>query len=736
MASELKFLRGSYTKWSSLTKDADSFYIVEHRNESNEFVKYDLYLGDKFLCDGVSKEDLANAVNNLVNGAGEGYNTLKDLETKVKALETAVGTGSTVADKITAAIEKLDAEFNVTSDGGFVTVKVIEADGKLTNVAVTTNDIASAKKLSDLEAAVGAVFNSTDTVAKAIAANKTAIDTLKGDATTEGSVAKAVADAKASIISGASSDYNTLGKLEKKVKDVASAAKSYEIKAITSGLKANVKEAYGLFDEDGKQSGATINIYKDSSLKSVELVSEKPAEGEEGQEGYVPSATGQFLKFTYLTTEGQDNDVYLDVSSFLSESEFGHGLDVSSDGVVSVNVANATKTNTSALVDSGKNFLEFEADGDGNKALAVRSIDTDSTVLQKDIVVAGMTDQFGAGNYANGNVIKAGTDVYTILQNILCKELYPESVTSTQGNITSSVAQPTISLSQSGTVTYGTPCTLNSVTCGALTVTPTPSTVTGLTYGYSAADDDKADSSGTTITKNVTSSITDATYDLAVSFTGFNGQTGITTTGAGKDACKIENTALGFITMGENKISVTQTGPAVMGEIEKIESGYTVSNLGNTDASKKYSAVSALSKQLDRPTSTQSQTITGVLPCFYNISNGALVDNATTQMSLTTGKTFTEISVPSEVKAQKHFMFDFPADRTVSTFKVKDLQGNYVTFEAAYTQDTEVEKEINGIRMKYKRLQTTGSFVGDGMYQIELSTNLNTATINNVVKNN
>ena len=724
MANELKFLRGSYTKWSGLTKNPDSFYIVEHRNESNEFVKYDLYLGDKFLCDGVSKADLANAVTNLVNGAGEGYNTLKGLETKVKALETAVGTGGTVADKITAAIEKLDA--TVTSDGGgFVTVQVTETDGKLTNVAVTTNDIASAKKLSDLEAAVGAGFTSSATVADKIAYNKADIDVIKGEG--EGSIKKAVADAKASIISGASSDYNTLGKLEKKVNDVAAAAKSYEIKAITSGLSANVREAYKLVDEDGKQSGPTINIYNDSALQSVALVDTKPAEGEEGQDGYVPSKQGQFLMFDYLTTNNEHNIVYLDVSSFLAESEFGDGLDVV-NGNVSVNVGADTDTN--------KNFLDLEADGDGNKALAVRSIDTDSTILQKDIVVAGMSSQFGAGNYKNNDRIPAGTDIYTILQNILCKELYPESVKSTQGNITSSVAQPTISLSQSGIVTYGTPCTLNSVTCGALTVTPTPSKVTGLTYGYSAADDDKADSSGTTITKNVTSSITNANYDLAVSFTGFNGQASINATGEGKDACKIENTALGFITMGENKISVTQTGPAVRGEIEKIESGYTVSNLGNTDASKKYSAVAALSKQLDRPTSSDSKTITGVLPCFYNISNGSLIDGATVQMSLTTGKTFTEISVPSENVAKKHFMFDFPADRTVSTFKVKDLQGKYVTFEAAYTQNKEVEKVINGIKMNYKRLQTTGDFVGSGVYKIELSTNLNTATINNVVKNN
>ena len=724
MAKELKFLKGLYTNWTGLTKDADSFYIVEHRNESNEFVKYDLYLGDKFLCDGLSKADLTEAVSNLVSGATDGYNTLKGLETKVRALETAVDTGSTVADKITAAIEALDATKEGTSESGFVTVQVTEADGKLTDVSVTTKDIASAKKLSDLEAAVGDGFTSTDTVADKIAANKADIDVIKGEG--EGSIKKAVADAKSELLGDAATDYNTLGKLEDEIIKVSRDAKSYEIKAVT-GLSANVKEAYALFDEDGTQAGPTIKVYNDSALQSVELVNEKPAEGD------APSKKGQFLKFDYLTSNDEHNFVYLDVSSFLAESEFKDGLDVV-DGIVSVNVAEATKTNTVATVESGKNFLKLEKDGEGNKALAVRSIDTDSTILQKDIVVAGMTDQFGAGNYENGNVIKAGTDVYTILQNILCKELYPKSVKSTQGNITSSVAQPTISLSQSGTVTYGTPCTLNSVTCGALTVTPTPSKVTGLTYGYSAADDDKADSTSTTITKNVTSSITNANYELAVSFTGFNGQTGITATGEGKDACKIESTALGFITMGENKISVTQTGPAVRGEIEKIESGYTVSNLGNTDASKKYSAVAALSKELTRPTSTQSQTITGVLPCFYNISNGSLVNDVTTQMSLTTGKTFTEISVPSENVAKKHFMFDFPADREVSTFKVKDLQGNYVTFEAAYTQNTEVEKVINGIKMNYKRLQTTGDFVGSGMYQIELSTNLNTATINNVVK--
>ena len=119
-------------------------------------------------------------------------------------------------------------------------------------------------------------------------------------------------------------------------------AKTYSIAKVEgaelSDLGTNVKEAYKLIDEDNVKAGSYIPVYKDSSLKSVELVSEKPAVGEEGQEGYVPSATGQFLKFTYLTTEGKDNVVYLDVSLFLAETEFKNGLSVNGNGEVSVKV--------------------------------------------------------------------------------------------------------------------------------------------------------------------------------------------------------------------------------------------------------------------------------------------------------------------------------------------------------------------------------------------------------------
>ena len=89
-------------------------------------------------------------------------------------------------------------------------------------------------------------------------------------------------------------------------------AKTYSIAKATDEevgeLGANVKEAYKLVENGKDKAGAYIPVYKDSALQSVELVSEKPAEGGVG------TVQGQFLKFTYLTTKGQDKVVYLDVS--------------------------------------------------------------------------------------------------------------------------------------------------------------------------------------------------------------------------------------------------------------------------------------------------------------------------------------------------------------------------------------------------------------------------------------
>ena len=601
MANELKFLRGSYTKWSSLTKDANSFYIVEEQDG-----RFSLYLGEKLIADGLSKAMLASEVSRA-QGVEGGLNTRL---TTLEDLMGGEGAGS-VASQITSAIQNLDSGASGKSADELVTVKVTEVNGMLDTVVVTTNDIAKASELTALKNAVGEGFTPTDTVAKAIDANKKAIadevtrakaaekanaddiTTLKGSDKTPGSVAKAVKDAKDALLGDAAEGYNTLGKLEDKIIEVSGAAKTYSITSATTE-DVNVKEAYKLVDEEGNQVGATIKVYKDSSLKEVKL--------EE-----------QTLKFTYILANGSENTVGVDVSKFLSETEFKDGLDVV-NGNVSVNVGADTDTN--------KNFLDLEADGDGNKALAVRSIDTDSTILQKDIVVAGMSSQFGAGNYENGNVIPKGTNIYTILQNILCKELYADPK-STTGTMTASIAEPTVSLDKGDTVEVGTLVTMNSAIVSNSTVSTTPQTVEGMTYGYSVADDDKVDSTETTISKSWTTAATGGAYKMSATVTGFNADktTHVQTTPATVTAKTMPQTVLGCAAEGSNTITVSATGDTFTGSVEGIESVYHCSNLGHTDAAKKTTAIAKITNQVSNaPKSSKQVTVKGVYKYFMGYS--------------------------------------------------------------------------------------------------------------------
>ena len=230
-------------------------------------------------------------------------------------------------------------------------------------VKVNVKDVANADGLKLGDNGLYVDFTKTN---KAIKANKDAIDVLKGADTVVGSVAKSVKDAVDALdvtaIGGSGKVITTVSQndgkisataidlaaenvaataieasdktvavegtnvkaqvesLAKSIKSAVKDAKSYSITSISgeelTALGTNVKEAYKLVDEDGTQAGATIKIYKDSSLKEVNLV-------------------GQELQFTYILTDGSENTVGVDVSTFLAESEFKNGLEVV-DHVVNV----------------------------------------------------------------------------------------------------------------------------------------------------------------------------------------------------------------------------------------------------------------------------------------------------------------------------------------------------------------------------------------------------------------
>lgn len=90
---------------------------------------------EKVLTDGLAQEvkDRKAAIEGLVGGASEGYDTLKELETAVKDVDTklnnAIGQGGNVAEQITKAIEALDVP-DTAAAGKYVSA-VSETDGKI-----------------------------------------------------------------------------------------------------------------------------------------------------------------------------------------------------------------------------------------------------------------------------------------------------------------------------------------------------------------------------------------------------------------------------------------------------------------------------------------------------------------------------------------------------------------------------------------------------------------------------
>lgn len=125
--------------------------------------------GAEFTVDSQKYTTLSSVFDALINKISEA----KDLATA--ASSAASDAATSVQTTITTEIEKLDAtvrgslESNDTvSSGKHVGVKVVETDGKLTEVLVVENDIASAQSVTDLSSTVNTMQTQITNVQNAL----------------------------------------------------------------------------------------------------------------------------------------------------------------------------------------------------------------------------------------------------------------------------------------------------------------------------------------------------------------------------------------------------------------------------------------------------------------------------------------------------------------------------------------------------------------------------------------
>ena len=289
----------------------------------------------------------------IVSYNGEGAvddveSALTDIYGKLAAISGG-GTGS-IQQQITYAIEGLDVE--AISEAGKAIVSVSETDGK-------------------------------------IAATAGNVDAQYVDVNNAGDKFKiGGADPAATLTAQA-----TLEHLQGEIEAVKADAAKYTIDEVTNGVPENVAHRYQLSQSinggSATPAGKFIDIPKDSSLKEVYLGSANDKVNEtDGAVTKEPTTDAQSLNFVYHLETGKYKLVTIDVSKFLTQSEFENGLIVN-DGKVSVKV----DTDSETFLTVGANGVKLSGVKDAiNTAKGEAQTYTGTSIEALDSEIAAKTD--------------------------------------------------------------------------------------------------------------------------------------------------------------------------------------------------------------------------------------------------------------------------------------------------------------------------------------------------------
>ena len=140
--------------------------------------------------------------------------------------------------EVEKGIQAIDGKLSIKlADGNEADFLTVDANGLKLSGVKTAIDNAQKAVQDKLNAEISRATQAEGANKAAIDANAAAITVLNGADTVEGSVAKAVADAKAELLGDAATEYNTLGKLEDKIQalDVKATKAHTEVVAKTDG---------------------------------------------------------------------------------------------------------------------------------------------------------------------------------------------------------------------------------------------------------------------------------------------------------------------------------------------------------------------------------------------------------------------------------------------------------------------------------------------------------------------
>lgn len=237
----------------------DAIAVEKARAEGKE-----LELNNAITAETAAREAVDKAINDTIGIVAEDKTVVEMIEDAQAAAEAAA---TKIADKTS----------------GHVTVSVDEDEntGALT-YTISESDIASA---TGLTAEIGRA-----TSAETALANRLAV--IEDEKTVEGSIKKAVADAKSELIGDAAEGYNTLGKLENKV----IAAEAAAIAAATVVAEDSQFITIEQTGEIGKTQTYTIKTQDIASIGDLAAEISRAQEAEQGNSDAINSIKSDYLK--------------------------------------------------------------------------------------------------------------------------------------------------------------------------------------------------------------------------------------------------------------------------------------------------------------------------------------------------------------------------------------------------------------------------------------------------------
>lgn len=384
------------------------------------------------------------------------------------------------------------------------------------------------------------------------------------------------------------------------------------------------------------------------------------------------------------------------------------------------NVTLPKASSTSAGIITSQESIKLNkilTNGDGTKFLADNGtyitveteVNTEAVKTTNEIPVAG-GPLASLLNSAGITSISSDTNLQDLFMTLFTKELWPGSLTFTEGAPNATISVPSFTLSSTGLVEVGTPITISDTTLSAAVASSTPRKYSGFTYGYSAANDNSKDSDNNTITINGSNvNLLEENYTMTRLV---NGESESATPNTDHSAVTLESKVFNAIE-GSNTVKVDIKGPKATATFASMPVYYACSNLGKTSDEHKTVAKESATFSSIVPGNTKTLTVTGVYPYFTN------KDNITTfaKLPLSTSKLL-DITYVAETADNKH-AFKLPSKFTVSSITLSNtLNDKYEDYSIDRFTVTTENIEVQGSQVEYKTYTRNDGINGSSSFKI------------------